>query len=236
VTISAVGACSAARHLTLAAGTGPWTSAADTAVARGCTFGSNNPGTVFVSNPGNQPLTLSNCVDVSGTDIHPAFTPDPLSVGSNNGSGGLQYTWSDPVPLRSGATTATIRCDTNEKFFTTRTFTLTRTLNGADLTLAPVDTLDFSCTGGFGQQHFIRVTNDGNTAAFLFADSNLPNGLFTLSAAFTLDPGASNQQIGAGMASGGCVPGGSGTLGVFTGSADVCSASPSDHLEVTTSP
>jgi len=238
VVIAAPGSCSGQRTITLTAGDGAWTDTnAIVNVGRSCTTGSNNPASMFVLNPGTKTLTLSNCVDLNGTDIKPVFTPLPLSVGSGNGSASLQVDWSDPSPLKSGKTTATIRCNTNEKFFTTRTFQLTRTMTGADLVLAAVDTLDFSCSGPQNQQHFIKVTNNGNQSAFLFSQSSLPNGMFTIGGSFTLDPGATDMSIGAGLGSSGCTAGESGTLGLFTGSGnEICSVTPADHLTVTTSP
>jgi hypothetical protein len=236
--VSAPGACSTT-SLDLDGGDGPWTELYGPAsVSMSCSNQVIPIGFIYLSNPGTQTLEISSCVETSSTDVDPIVTPDPTSVGSGGGSGQMNITWSQPSPLVSGETTATVSCTTNEKFHTTRTFDVVRTMYGADLTLSPVTDFNFDCsTTPLFTEKFLRIVNNGNQDAYLGPEIDVPSPLYGVHQGF-FDVGSggsmTTSNVGVGMGSSGCASG-SGTVGVYTGSANVCSIAPSS-VEVLVDP
>lgn len=224
-----VGAAAACNTVTiqLDAGVGPWAEIENGNVVFGtCNGGAGESGSLSVVNLGNEALVLSNCVETSATDVAPSIEGTTNLEPSESGS--IGYGWDMPNPLESGDTDATIQCDTNEKFNTQREFTITRTVNGVDLELTPLNgPFTFSCTTTpFGAQKFVRITNNGNEGFYVTPNMSLPPPLFGLgSEGVFLDPGAETSVVGTFMGSSTCFPG-NGSISVFMSSANICSITP----------
>ncbi|HTJ46365.1 MAG TPA: choice-of-anchor D domain-containing protein [Kofleriaceae bacterium] len=221
LTIDAANMCNAPFTVALTAGVGPYADISDGAVGHDC-FAARSNGSIFVSNPGNQPLTITSCNEQQGTDVHPTFSPSSLTVGANGGSASWSFFWNDPSPLHSGTTVASVVCATNEKLQNQRVFKITRTLNGADLVLQPLDNFIYSCSQP-GSEHRLKISNTGNRDASVLFSGSLPPGLESLASFANVGSGSSDTSMGARVGSGGCAPGGSGSIGVFGSGGVICS-------------
>ncbi|MCE9572447.1 MAG: choice-of-anchor D domain-containing protein [Deltaproteobacteria bacterium] len=261
--VSATGACSVATSVPLAAGNGPYLQLS-VGGEFSATCGNNNffkrgdrgerPPTraggvalgvsglyqpVSVTNLGNQDGTLSNCQEVASSELSPTLLGLPLTVPAGSGAQIDAYV----AYGHSGTLTSTIRCDANEPAEPTKDMDFTRSLDGADLTLAigpgGGSNLDFHCSDGSTGPTNILITNTGNGSAYVIPQYNLPYPVQSNYASQGLAPGSSFATNGVYLGNGGsgsngacdqaANPGellGTGSVGIYTGSGGICTVTP----------
>lgn len=131
----------------------------------------------------------------------------PLTIPAGE-SAELTFSWLAPEPLRAGETTATVRCVTNQPE-APLDLTVTRTVHGADLVLAP-DLVEFSCAD-YGGSADVGVTNEGDLGVHVALEGYISaTGTWVQSSMWS--------------SSANLAPGASGPLTVHFGSSGTCSA------------
>jgi hypothetical protein len=247
-TLDAPGACSAPLALGFTAGDGPelgyfYTYGASVT----CPVTGQPSGPIYLNNTGNLPLSLTCAETGTLTNLAPQFSPSPLGVGVGS-AGQVNVTVAAGSPVRAGTTAAQIRCTSNEPVGNTHDLSYNRTLDGADLTLAAAQPLEFTCGVTERKPYTITSAATSTRAVFVMPTSGL---VFPLAHDFTqqnLDTGENYANdvttYGGGSAmpsarlvggvgdpcSGGGNPGDivfTGSVGVGTGSSSgVCSVTP----------
>jgi hypothetical protein len=267
--VGAVNACSVSTAVPLAAGNGPYLTMS-VGGEFSATCGTNNffkradraaptPGRaprtalgisglyqpVNVTNLGNQDGTLSNCAEVTSSELNPNLLGLPLTVPAGSGSSFSAYV----AYGHSGTLTTTVACDANEPAEPSKTVDFTRSLDGADLVLdidpaSAGSNLDFHCADGPTPTTSIRITNTGNTTAFVIPNFFVTYPLQSVYATATLAPGASSSANGVYLSNGGSGSNGAcdtaanpgdllytGSVGIYTGSGGICTVTP-DSLPI----
>lgn len=263
--ISATGACSVATAVPLAAGNGPYLELSVGGEFSGqCGFnnlfkraprGDHRPvriggvalgvsglyQPVSVTNAGNQEGTLSGCAEVTPTELAPSIFSLPLTVPAGSGAALDAYV----AYGHSGTRTSTIRCTSNEPAAPTKDVVFTRSLDGADLTLAigpgGGSTLDFRCSDGSTGPTNILITNVGAGSAYVIPSYSLTYPLQSNYASQGLAPGSSFATNGVYLTNGGAGSNGAcdqtanpgdllttGSVSIYTGSGGICTVTPSE--------
>ncbi len=248
--ITAASACSAPVALTFTAGNGPEVALTTSGASAVCPVGATLPGSISFSNTGNQDATVT-CVETSATNLAPQFAPSPLTVGAGSGAT-LNVTVSTGTQIRAGATTAQLRCTTNEPVGNQHDTAFTRDLDGVDLVLSAAVPLDFTCFATDERFYTLGSAATSTRSEFIMPNDDLVFPLGHIFSQQTLAPGASMTNevntYGGGSAMApqpvfrGAAPGGipdpcqgsanpgdpvfNGTVGVNTGSSAVCSVTP----------
>lgn len=237
VVLGAVGACSGPVTVALAAGTGPYALLPAPELFAGCPPPDPMTTDATIENVGNQPLTIS-CAEQGASGLAPVLTPSSLTVAPGT-TEPMAVEISPGNPVRSGATTATMRCQVNQPLHPVLTFQILRQLDGADIVLSAPAPLEFVCNQSATRVY--TTANVGTQPGFLFGQPDL---VYPLEDHFTIGevpPGDSLDhvveaypplQLLLGIpdpCAGGGTPGDiafQGSVGAGGGSGAVCSVTP----------